>query len=54
MGSLLNAYIAAGNAVRGHHAGETYIDVGIMQGFRRAQEFLQEQARPHIIHKPAA
>ena len=54
MGSLLNAYIDAGNAVRGHHVGETYIDVGTMQGFRRAQDFLQGQARPQIIKKPAA
>lgn len=54
MSSLLNAYIDAGNAVRGHHAGETYIDVGTMQGFRRAQEFLQGQAHPQILQKPAA
>jgi glucose-1-phosphate thymidylyltransferase len=54
MSTLLNAYIDAGNAVRGHPTGETYIDVGTMQGFRRAQEFLQAQVRPQIFQKPAA
>lgn len=45
LGTLLNAYIAAGNAVRGHHVGETYIDVGTMEGYQRAQDFLRGQAR---------
>jgi glucose-1-phosphate thymidylyltransferase len=54
LGSLLNAYIDAGNAVRGHYVGETYIDVGTMQGFRRAQNFLQAQTHPHVVKKPAA
>jgi dTDP-glucose pyrophosphorylase len=54
LGSLLNAYIDAGNAVRGHHAGETYIDVGTMHGFRQAQDFLQAQTHPHVIKRPAA
>ena len=41
LGTLLNAYIDAGNTVRGHHVGETYIDVGTMEGFHRAQDFLR-------------
>jgi dTDP-glucose pyrophosphorylase len=45
IGTLLNGYIAAGNAVRGHHVGETYIDVGTMEGYQRAQDFLRKQAR---------
>jgi len=45
IGTLLNAYLAAGNAVRGHHVGETYIDVGTMEGYRQAQDFLRKQAR---------
>jgi glucose-1-phosphate thymidylyltransferase len=40
-GTLLNAYLAAGNTVRGHHLGETYIDVGTMEGYQRAQDFLR-------------
>jgi glucose-1-phosphate thymidylyltransferase len=41
LGNLLNAYIAAGNAVRGHHVGESYMDVGTFEGYRQAQEFLR-------------
>ncbi len=41
LGHLVNAYIAAGNAVRGTHAGETYMDVGTLQGYREAQDFLR-------------
>ena len=54
LGSLLNAYIDAGNTVRGHHVGETYIDVGTMEGFHRAQDFLRGQARTQMIRMPAA
>jgi glucose-1-phosphate thymidylyltransferase len=54
LGTLLNAYIDAGNPVRGHHVGETYIDVGTMEGFHRAQDFLRAQARPQMIRMPAA
>ena len=45
LGTLFNAYIAAGNAVRAHHVGETYIDVGTMEGYQRAQDFLRGQTR---------
>ena len=41
LGSLLNAYIAAGNPVRGYHVGESYIDVGTFEGYRQAQDFLR-------------
>jgi len=54
LGTLLNAYIDAGNTVRGHHVGETYIDVGTMEGFHRAQDFLRGQVRPQMIRIPAA
>jgi dTDP-glucose pyrophosphorylase len=54
LGTLLNAYIEAGNAVRGHFIGETYIDVGTMEGFHRAQDFLRAQVRPKIADLPAA
>jgi dTDP-glucose pyrophosphorylase len=39
-GTLLNAYICAGNPVRGHHVGESYMDVGTLEGYRDAQGFL--------------
>jgi glucose-1-phosphate thymidylyltransferase len=45
LGTLLNAYIASGSAVRAHHVGETYIDVGTMEGYQRAQDFLRRQSR---------
>lgn len=41
LGHLLNAYIAAGNSIRGHHVGESYMDVGTMEGYHRAQDFLR-------------
>jgi glucose-1-phosphate thymidylyltransferase len=41
LGNLLNAYIAAGNPVRGYHVGESYMDVGTLEGYRQAQDFLR-------------
>ena len=41
LGSLLNAYIAAGNAVRGFRCGEVYIDVGTLAGYHAAQDYLR-------------
>jgi len=38
---LLNAYIAAGNMVRGCHVGEHYMDVGTLEGYRLAQDYLR-------------
>lgn len=43
LGTLLNAYIAAGNPIRGYHVGESYMDVGTFEGYRQAQEFLRSQ-----------
>lgn len=41
LGDLLNAFIAAGNIVKGRHCGETYMDVGTMEGYRNAQDYLR-------------
>ena len=41
LGSLLNAYIAAGNPVRGLHCGEVYMDVGTLAGYHAAQDYLR-------------
>jgi len=54
LGTLLNAYIDAGNSVRGHHVGETYIDVGTMDGYHRAQDFLRTNLRRQPIERAAA
>ncbi len=52
LGDLLNAYIAAGNAVRGIFSGEIYMDVGTIGGYHAAQDFLR--ARKKIEMEPAA
>jgi len=41
LGYLLNAYIAAGNIVRSTSAGEIYMDVGTLDGYRQALDFLR-------------
>ncbi len=41
LGHLLNAYIDAGNVVRATHCGEKYMDVGTLEGYRAAQDFLR-------------
>jgi dTDP-glucose pyrophosphorylase len=41
LGDLLNAFIAAGNIVRGRHCGEIYMDVGTLEGYRKAQDYLR-------------
>jgi glucose-1-phosphate thymidylyltransferase len=48
LGHLLNAYIAAGNPVRASYAGEHYMDVGTLEGYRAAQEFLQRRGKPGL------
>jgi len=45
LGDLLNAFIAAGNVVRGHCSGEIYMDVGTLEGYRRAQDYLRSQSK---------
>ena len=41
LGDLLNAFIAAGNVVKGRHCGEVYMDVGTMEGYCNAQDYLR-------------
>jgi dTDP-glucose pyrophosphorylase len=45
LGDLLNAFIAAGNVVRGRFTGEVYMDVGTLDGYRNAQDFLRAESR---------
>ena len=45
LGDLLNAYIAAGNAVQSIANGEHYMDVGTMEGYRNAQDYLRARSR---------
>jgi glucose-1-phosphate thymidylyltransferase len=41
LGYLLNAFIEAGNSVRATHIGEVYIDVGTLNGYHAAQDYLR-------------
>lgn len=45
LGHLLNAFIAAGHSVRGSAVGETYMDVGTIDGYHQAQQFLRNRER---------
>ena len=48
LGHLLNAFIAAGNIVRATHVGEIYMDVGTLQGYHAAQDFLRAHNQPEL------
>jgi dTDP-glucose pyrophosphorylase len=50
LGHLLNAYIAAGNTVHATPNGEHYMDVGTMEGYHNAQDYLR--AREHKSGEP--
>ena len=43
LGYLLNAYISAGNIVRSTCAGEVYMDVGTLEGYHQALDFLRNK-----------
>jgi dTDP-glucose pyrophosphorylase len=46
LGHLLNAYIEAGNPVRATSFGEHYMDVGTLEGYHAAQDYLR-RSREH-------
>lgn len=46
LGTLVNAYLAAGGRARGVRAGEAYVDVGTLGGYRAALRLLQAQEEP--------
>lgn len=55
VGTLLNAYIAAGGAVLGVPAGRSYVDVGTLNGYRAALRLLADgEARPAAARPEAA
>ena len=41
MGTLINAYLAAGGRARGVRAGAAYVDVGTLHGYREAMRLLE-------------
>jgi glucose-1-phosphate thymidylyltransferase len=46
LGDLLNAFIGKGHPVRGRRCGEVYMDVGTLEGYRTAQDFLRLNSQP--------
>jgi glucose-1-phosphate thymidylyltransferase len=48
LGHLLNAYIAAGNSVHATANGEHYMDVGTMEGYHNAQDYLRARNRQAV------
>ncbi|HWR37791.1 MAG TPA: sugar phosphate nucleotidyltransferase [Clostridia bacterium] len=53
LGHLLNAYIDAGNIVRGIFSGEHYMDVGTLEGYHDAQDYLREMRRRSTLLEAA-
>jgi glucose-1-phosphate thymidylyltransferase len=45
LGHLLNAYIADGNQVHATAIGEHYMDVGTIEGYHNAQDYLRARSR---------
>jgi dTDP-glucose pyrophosphorylase len=44
IGTLVNSYLARGGTAKGVKAGETYVDVGTLNGYREATRLLSERA----------
>ena len=53
IGTLVNAWIAHGGVARGVHAGERYVDVGTLDGYRAAIHLLAERDRETSDHDAA-
>ena len=45
LGTLVNAYLARGGEARAVRAGESYVDVGTLNGYRAALELLDASGR---------
>jgi dTDP-glucose pyrophosphorylase len=48
-GTLVNAWIARGGRATGIRAGEAYVDVGTLHGYRAAIRLLEHMAQPEAI-----
>jgi dTDP-glucose pyrophosphorylase len=46
VGTLVNAWLARGGEARGVHAGESYVDVGTLHGYREAIQLLEGYPSP--------
>jgi dTDP-glucose pyrophosphorylase len=45
LGTLVNAYLALGGHATGVRAGESYVDVGTLHGYREANQLLEARSR---------
>lgn len=54
LGTLVNAYLAEGGEAQGVRAGEAYVDVGTLHGYRAAIELLQGRSPAPAAIAPAA
>jgi glucose-1-phosphate thymidylyltransferase len=54
IGTLVNAYLQRGGSARGIKAGEAYVDVGTLNGYREALRLLGQRTSPHsaAFHVP--
>jgi len=52
-GTLVNAYLAAGGRAVGVRAGEAYVDVGTLHGYREALQLLARHDQPPMEPEPA-
>lgn len=50
MGTLVNAWLARGNYAAGVRAGESYVDVGTLHGYREAIKLLSERFAAELAH----
>lgn len=50
IGTLVNAWIAAGGAAKGVRAGESYVDVGTIGGYRQAIRLLETGSSSFELH----
>jgi glucose-1-phosphate thymidylyltransferase len=50
IGTLVNHYLAQGGHARGVRAGESYVDVGTVYGYRHAMHLLA--GLPHVTATP--
>ena len=53
IGTLINAYLAGGGKALGVKAGESYVDVGTLNGYREAMGLLADRAGDPPIGIPS-
>lgn len=51
MGTLVNEYLARGGQAQGIKRGDTYVDVGTLNGYREAVRLLSNQAAFHEVER---